>query len=212
MTQLESVFDYIIIGAGSAGCVLANRLTQDPKTTLLLLEAGGPDKRQEIHIPAAWPKLLKSECDWAYFTEEQPRLAGRRPLLAARKDAWRLKLYERHDLHARQPRGLRPVERAWKHRVGASKTCSLISRGRQVTSETRARDPRARDPRARDPRAGRATAGPLNVADLRSVNPVSRAFVEACAEAGIPRNDDFNGERQEGAGFFSGDSKRRQAS
>src|SRR5215468_5773491 len=73
-----NVYDYIIVGAGSAGCVLANRLTEDPAATVLLLEAGGPDTAQEIHIPAANTKLFKSSYDWAYETEEQPYLNGRR--------------------------------------------------------------------------------------------------------------------------------------
>src|SRR5215472_4791741 len=71
------MYDYIIIGAGSAGCVLANRLTEDPTTKVLLLEAGGPDKKQEIHTPAAFSKLFKTECDWAYYTAPEPRLNNR---------------------------------------------------------------------------------------------------------------------------------------
>ena len=72
------MFDYIIIGAGSAGCVLANRLSANPERTVLLLEAGGPDDKPEIHIPFALTKLLQSEVDWAYETELQPNLNGRR--------------------------------------------------------------------------------------------------------------------------------------
>ncbi|HKC89464.1 MAG TPA: lycopene cyclase family protein, partial [Blastocatellia bacterium] len=63
--MINSTQDYIIVGAGSAGCVLANRLTEDSNVKVLLLEAGGPDKKQEIQIPAAFPKLFKTECDWA---------------------------------------------------------------------------------------------------------------------------------------------------
>ncbi|HSM85942.1 MAG TPA: lycopene cyclase family protein, partial [Candidatus Limnocylindrales bacterium] len=59
------MYDYIIIGAGSAGCVLASRLTEDPAIKVLLLEAGGQDSRKEIHIPVAFSKLFKSDCDWA---------------------------------------------------------------------------------------------------------------------------------------------------
>ena len=70
--------DYVIIGAGSAGCALANRLTEDSNVKVLLLEAGGPDKQQKIQIPAAFPKLFKTECDWAYETVEQPHAPGRR--------------------------------------------------------------------------------------------------------------------------------------
>ena len=72
------MYDYIIAGAGSAGCVLAHRLTEDSHARVLLLEAGGPDKRQEIHIPAAFSKLFKTEVDWAYETEPQPHMEGRR--------------------------------------------------------------------------------------------------------------------------------------
>ncbi len=69
-------FDYVIVGAGSAGCVLARRLTDDPGVRVLLLEAGGPDRCAEIRIPAAFSKLFKTAVDWAYETEPEPRLAG----------------------------------------------------------------------------------------------------------------------------------------
>ncbi|MEH2271295.1 MAG: lycopene cyclase family protein [Nostoc sp.] len=67
-------YDYIIIGAGSAGCVLAKRLTADSETTVLLLEAGNPDTKPEIQSPSATLSLLGSEVDWGYFSEPEPYL------------------------------------------------------------------------------------------------------------------------------------------
>src|SRR5437868_7677936 len=72
------MYDYIIVGAGSAGCVLANRLSEDPAAKVLLLEAGGHDRQREFRIPAAFPKLFKTSCDWAYYTEPQSHLHNRR--------------------------------------------------------------------------------------------------------------------------------------
>ncbi len=71
-------YDYVIIGAGSAGCVLAGRLSEDPETRVLLLEAGPRDRAKEIRIPAAFSKLFKSKFDWGYETAPQEGLAGRR--------------------------------------------------------------------------------------------------------------------------------------
>ena len=71
-------YDYIVIGAGSAGCVVANRLTEDPKTTVLLLEAGNPDTKLEIQIPAEHLKLQGSEVDWGCFSEPEPYLNERK--------------------------------------------------------------------------------------------------------------------------------------
>src|SRR5687768_15171350 len=76
--QRQRVYDYIIVGAGSAGCVLASRLTEDPTITVLLMEAGASDRKPAIHIPAAFSRLFKSPYDWAYYTEVQPHLHGRR--------------------------------------------------------------------------------------------------------------------------------------
>lgn len=72
------VYDYIIIGAGSAGCVLANRLSADPNISVLLLEAGIKDRKTEIHIPGGYSQLNRSEVDWAFWTEPQVHLDGRR--------------------------------------------------------------------------------------------------------------------------------------
>jgi choline dehydrogenase len=70
--------DYVIVGAGSAGCVLANRLAENPHTRVLLLEAGGADTKREIRIPLGWLKLFKSEVDWDFATVPQAGLGGRR--------------------------------------------------------------------------------------------------------------------------------------
>ncbi|WP_416212372.1 hypothetical protein [Nostoc sp. DedQUE09] len=79
MTQ----YDYIVIGAGSAGCVIANRLTEDSETTVLLLEAGNPDTKPEIQIPSEHLSLLGSKVDWSYFSQSQPYLNDRKILAAA---------------------------------------------------------------------------------------------------------------------------------
>ena len=73
-----SNYNYIVIGAGSAGCVVANRLTEDRDTTVLLLEAGNPDTKPEIQIPVECTKLLGSEVDWGYFSEPEPYLNNRK--------------------------------------------------------------------------------------------------------------------------------------
>jgi choline dehydrogenase len=180
-------FDYIIVGAGTAGCVLASRLSADARARVLLLEAGGPDTRAEIRIPAAFYKLFRTDCDWAYETESQPHLNNRR-------------LY--------WPRG--------KVLGGSSSINAMIYiRGHSSDYDHWAA---LGNPgwsfhevlpfflRAENQQRGasdfHATGGPLWVSDLRTVNPLSRAFVEAGVELGYPHNPDFNGAQQDGVGFY----------
>ncbi len=179
--------DYVIVGAGSAGCVLANRLTEDPSVTVLLLEAGGPDKKQEIGIPAAFSKLFKSSYDWAYYTEAEPHLNNRT-------------LY--------WPRG--------KVLGGSSSINAMIyirgnrrdyDQWRDLGNEGWGfADVLPYFKKAENQERGASTyhgvGGPLNVADLRCINPLSRAFVDAGVEIGLSRILDFNGEEQQAVGFY----------
>ena len=184
-------FDYIIIGAGSAGCVLANRLSADPTKSVLLLEAGGPDTKMEIHIPAAYTKLHGSAVDWGFWTEPQMALNGRR-------------MY--------QPRG--------KTLGGCSSTNAMAYvRGNRLDYDDWAalgnvgwgykdvlpyfiRSEHNEQYDRLDP-AYHGNFGPLNVTyATRFQTPLAGAFVNACTQAGIRPNADYNGAEQEGTGFF----------
>ena len=151
------MYDYVIVGAGSAGCVLANRLSEDPDVQVLLLEAGPPDTADFIHIPAAFAANYRSGCDWDLGSGLEPGLDDRRIYLPARQDARRVLVDQRDDLHPRQPGRLRRVVRA---RLGLGRRAALLpARGGQRARRLRA--PRRRRAAARLglARAHRAVAG-----------------------------------------------------
>lgn len=181
------MYDYIIVGAGSAGCTLANRLSEDPQTSVLLLEAGSDDKEQKIHIPAAFSQLFKTSYDWAYYTEEEAAMANRkmywpRGKVLGGSSSINAMIYirgHRHDYDSWQAAG----NEGWSYN-------DVLPYFKKAENQERGAD------------EYHGVGGPLNVADMRYVNPLSRAFVAACLEAGIPANNDFNGAQNEGAGVF----------
>ena len=192
-------FDYVIVGAGSAGCVLANRLSADGKHSVLLLEAGPKDTNLWIHVPLGYGKLFKEKTvNWMYQTEPEPGLNGRQVF---------------------QPRG--------KVLGGSSSINGLLyvrgqhedyDRWRQRGNAGWGYDDvlpyfKKAENQQRGENEYHGAGGPLPVSDWRHHDPLSEAFVVAAAEAGIPTNPDFNGETQEGAGFFQTTTPRgRRAS
>jgi choline dehydrogenase len=174
-------YDYIIVGAGSAGCVLANRLSEDQGVRVALLEAGGRDNKTEIKIPVAFGKLFKTEVDWNFTTAKQSELDNR-------------ELY--------WPRG--------KVLGGSSSLNSQIwARGHQADydgwdlpgwSYENVLPYFQRAERRDGSNTGGVygTDGPLWISELRSPNPASKAFLDACAAAGLSRLDELNEPSNEG--------------
>lgn len=180
-------FDYVIVGAGSAGSVLAARLSLDERARVLLLEAGTAREPLFSRVPAAFSKLFKSRHDWAFETEpeaelEQRRLFMPRGKLLGGSSAINAMIYIRGN----------PADFDGWASLGATGWSYSDVLPFFVRSEDQ----------ARGPLPGHGVGGPLRVEDPRSVNPLSHAFVEACAELGIPRNQDFNSGSQLGAGIY----------
>src|SRR3954451_18382801 len=179
-----SAYDYVIVGAGSAGCVLAARLSEDPETSVLLLEAGPPDVKENVHVPLGYLQLARTDVDWDYDSAPEPHCDYRRLPL---------------------PRG--------KVFGGSSSVNAMIYiRGNRADYDGWGVDGWAWDDvfpyflRAEDNERGASewhgAGGPLPVSDQRSGLRIPPAFVEAGVEAGLPRNDDFNGAEQDGVGMY----------
>jgi choline dehydrogenase len=178
---------YVIVGAGSAGCVLAARLTEDPSIEVTLIEAGGADSDPEIHIPAAQGALRKSHCDWDYTSQREPGLDGRFVYLPRGKV-----LGGSSSLNAMvYIRGNRADYDCWA--ADGAKGWSyddVLPYFRKSEANERGED------------QFHGKFGPLSVCDGRSRHPLSEAFVRAAAEAGHELNPDFNGISQDGFGRY----------
>lgn len=188
MKNLKTEYDYVIVGAGSAGCVLANRLTEDPAVSVLLVEAGGRDLSLYIHMPAtfAWPLMTKT-FNWAFETEPEPYVDNRR-------------MY--------QPRG-----KVWGGSSSVNGMCYIRGHGKDYdrwAEETG--DPSWSYAHCLPyfkacenfPEVGQTpfhgVGGPTQVTRGTHWTPLYEAFIQAGVEAGYPRTDDLNGLQQEGFG------------
>jgi choline dehydrogenase len=195
MTQ----YDYIVIGAGSAGCVVANRLTEDSETTVLLLEAGNPDTKPEIQIPVECVNLLGSEVDWGYFSEPEPYLNNRkifhpRGKVLGGSSSINFLLYVRgnpHDYDHWQELG----NPGWSYQ-NVLPYFKKSENQQHGASEYHGVD------------------GELSVTDIISPAAISQRFVDAAVSLGCDRNPDFNATQQSGAGLYQytvKDGKRHSA-
>ena len=184
---LSRAYDYVIVGAGSAGCVLASRLSEDPDVSVVVLEAGGNDRQVEIQTPLFFPAVFKSAIDWDLLGEPEPGLGGRRMYLPRGRV-----LGGSGSINAMiYIRGNRADFDEW-----AALGCHGWSYEDVLPYFRRSED----NERGAD--AFHGAGGPLSVSDSRSMHPLVDTMIEAAAQAGHERNPDFNGARQEGAGRF----------
>ena len=181
-------YDYIVVGAGSAGCVLAARLSEDPQTRVLLLEAGPADRSIWIHLPIGYGKTMwDSRYNWCFHTDPEPSMNGRRIYWPRGKtlggsSAINGLIYIR---------GQREDYDQWRAlgNVGWSYDDVLPYFIRNECNE-------------RGASAFHGDDGPLKVSNIAHRHVLIDAFINGAASLGIPRNDDFNGPTQDGAGYF----------
>ncbi len=185
---MDETFDYIVVGAGSAGAVLASRLSEDPNATVLLLEAGPPDRSLWIHLPVGYGKTMWSKTyNWCYYTDPDPNMNGRRIY-------W--------------PRG--------KTLGGSSSINGLIYIRGQREDFDRWRDQgnpgwsyddvlpyfKRSEGNERGDSEFHGAHGPLAVSDIKGKNSLIEAFIAGAQHIGVAPTSDFNGARQEGAGYY----------
>ena len=182
------MYDYIIVGAGSAGCVLANRLSADRDCKVLLLEAGPRDWHPFIHMPAGIAKLVgKKNANWDYYTEPEAQLVGRRlwwprGRVLGGSSSINAMCYTRgdaRDYDEWEQQGARGWN--WQSTLPAFRKAEGNARGAS---------------------AFHGAEGPLCVSDHIHTNPLSDVFLDAALQAGHSRTDDFNGARQDGFGYY----------
>jgi len=181
------VYDFIVVGAGSAGSVLAARLSADPTVRVLLLEAGGNDRHPLVQIPAAFGRLTGPRFNWDFETAPQRNLLNRRMYLPQGRllggsSSINAMVYIRGNA-SDYDRWAQAGNTGWSYR-------EVLPYFRRAEHNERLRD------------RFHGCDGPLNVADPVSPNPMTRRFVAAAVEAGLPHNPDFNGSQQEGAGIY----------
>ncbi|GGC34685.1 GMC family oxidoreductase [Brevibacterium sediminis] len=181
------MYDYIVVGAGSAGCVLAARLSEDPDVKVALIEAGAADTADEIHIPAAFSTLFKSQWDWDLDTEPEPELHRRRAYLPRGKmlggsSSMNAMIYIRGN-RADYDQWAADGATGWSYD-------DVLPYFRKAESNERGAD----DFHGAD--------GPLTVSESRSMNPLCDAWVDGAVEAGFDHNEDFNSGEQLGVGRF----------
>jgi choline dehydrogenase len=192
-------FDYVIVGAGSAGCVLANRLTASGEYSVLLLEAGPKDRNIWIHVPLGYGKLFKEKTvNWMYQTEPEPGLDGRsvfqpRGKVLGGSSSINGLLYVRGQ-HEDYDRWRQQGNTGWGYD-------DVLPFFKKAENQQRGAD------------AFHGVGGPLPVSDTRHPDPLSDAFIAAAVETGLPFNPDFNGASQEGVGLYQTTTRRgRRAS
>lgn len=183
-----NTFDYIIVGAGSAGCVLANRLTEDGKHRVLLLEAGPPDRNPWIHIPIGYGKtMFHPVLNWGFHAEPDPNLNNRRIYQPRGRTLGGSSAINGMIQVRGQPEDFDGWEAQGAKGWGWKDTLPYF-----IKSECN----------SRGANAFHGGSGPLAVSDIAERHPLVDAMIAGSAELGIPTTDDFNGASQEGAGYL----------
>ena len=188
MPSQSNTYDFIIVGAGSAGCVIASRLSENPDVKVLLIEAGKKDTNLWVHIPVGYFKTMHNpSVDWCYQTDPDPGLNGRRlkwprgKVLGGSSSLNGLLYVRGHPQDYNEWSTAGNLGWSWPEVM----PYFLKSENHECGAN-----------------AHHAKGGPLDVSDIRLRRKISDAFIDAAIESGIPRNNDINGTEQEGVGYF----------